>query len=275
MLQRSAVYLPGYQRPGLLFPESHREPLAELTNSYLELMLPQWQRGIVRRIEAVSPATRRFFIELPETGVFDFKPGQFVTLDLPIHEQRNRRWRSYSIASAPDGSNIIELVIVQLEGGAGTTYMFDQVSEGSELTLRGPHGVFVLPETIGEELFLICTGTGVAPFRSMLRYLAANPREHAPIHLVFGCRSRMDLLYHQELSELQSVLPGFHYHPTLSREAWEGHRGYVHPVYEALCRDRQPAQFMLCGWKAMVDEARERILAMGYDKKHVHLELYG
>jgi ferredoxin-NADP reductase len=238
-------------------------------------MLPQWQRGIVRRIEAVSPATRRFFIELPETSSFDFKPGQFVTLDLPIHEQRNRRWRSYSIASAPDGSNIIELVIVQLEGGAGTAYMFEQVSEGSELTLRGPHGVFVLPQDLGEELFLICTGTGIAPFRSMVRYLADHPREHAPIHLVFGCRGQVDLLYHQELKELQERLPGFHYHPTLSRESWDGHCGYVHSVYESLCSGRQPAQFMLCGWKAMVDEARERILNMGYDKKHVHLELYG
>lgn len=238
-------------------------------------MLPQWQTGIVRRIESVNAATRQFFIELPETKAFDFKPGQFVTLDLPIHEQRNRRWRSYSIASAPDGGNIIELVIVLLEGGAGTTYMFEQVTEGSELTLRGPHGVFVLPPAIEEELFLICTGTGVAPFRSMVRHLADHPREHAPVHLIFGCRTQADLLYHDELSALQERLPGFHYHPTLSRETWGGHCGYVHPVYEALCKDRQPAQFMLCGWKAMVDEARARILAMGYEKKHVHLELYG
>lgn len=238
-------------------------------------MLPQWQRGIVRRIESVGPATRRFFIELPEVPVFAYKPGQFVTLDLPIHEQRNRRWRSYSIASAPDGSNVIELTIVLLDGGAGTTYMFERISEGSELTLRGPHGIFVLPEPIDEELFLVCTGTGIAPFRSMVRHLADHPRPHAPIHLIFGCRGHIDLLYHQELRDLEKELPGFHYHPTLSREAWDGDCGYVHPVYERLCEARQPAQFMLCGWKAMVDEARDRILAMGYEKKRVHLELYG
>src|ERR1043165_8576273 len=122
-------------------------------------MLPEWQTGIVRRIESVNAATRRFFIELPATDNFIYKPGQFVTLDLPIHEQRNRRWRSYSIASAPDASNIIELVIVHVVDGAGSTYLFNQIEVGSTLTLRGPHGVFVLPENLSDDLFLICTGT--------------------------------------------------------------------------------------------------------------------
>jgi ferredoxin-NADP reductase len=238
-------------------------------------MVPQWQTGIVRRIESVNAATRRFFIELPEQEVFVFNAGQFVTLDLPIHEQRNRRWRSYSIASAPDDTNIIELLIVLLDGGAGTTYLFNQITEGSALTLRGPHGIFVLPERIEEDLFLICTGTGVAPFRSMLHHLHRHPADHKNIHLIFGCRTTGDLLYADELQELTTKIAGFHYHPTLSREEWSGHRGYVHAIYEALCRNRQPAQFMLCGWKAMVDEAKHRILEMGYDKKAIHLELYG
>ena len=77
-------------------------------------MLPQWQKAIVTKIEQATPNTRRYWLELPETDRFDFKPGQFVTLDLPIHEKRNKRWRSYSIASMPDGSNVIELVVVKL-----------------------------------------------------------------------------------------------------------------------------------------------------------------
>ena len=238
-------------------------------------MIPQWQTGIVERIESVNAATRRFFIRLSASASFDFKPGQFVTLDLPIHEQRNRRWRSYSIASAPDGGNLIELIIVLLERGAGTSYLFNEVRKGSELTLRGPSGLFVLPDDMSETLFLICTGTGVAPFRSMAAWLAVHPKPHAPVHLIFGGRTQGDLLYRDELEGYAAAIPHFHYHPTLSREDWPGHMGYVHPVYEALCSERQPAQFMLCGWKAMVDEAKSRILAMGYDKKRVHLELYG
>jgi len=79
-------------------------------------MLQPWRTGIITRIEQETENTRRFWVQVPELDRFDFVPGQFVTLDLPIHEKPNKRWRSYSIASWPDGSNIFELVIVLLEG---------------------------------------------------------------------------------------------------------------------------------------------------------------
>ena len=75
-------------------------------------MLEPWRTGIVLKTEDATPTTRRFWIQVPELVVFHFIPGQFVTLDLPIHEKRNKRWRSYSIASSPDGTNIFELIIV-------------------------------------------------------------------------------------------------------------------------------------------------------------------
>ena len=83
------------------------------------------------------------------------------------------------------------------------------------------------------------------------------------------------MLYYAELDQLQNELPGFKYIPTLSREEWEGHKGYVHPIYEELCAGREPASFFLCGWKNMIDEAKKRILDLGYDKKLIHQELYG
>src|SRR3954462_4337121 len=100
-----------------------------------------WRKGIVTRIENETASTRRFWIKVPDIESFDFVPGQFVTLDLPIHEKPNKRWRSYSIASWPDGTNVFELVIVLLEDVLGTPYLFNEISEGSELTLRGPQGV--------------------------------------------------------------------------------------------------------------------------------------
>jgi CDP-4-dehydro-6-deoxyglucose reductase len=240
-------------------------------------MLPQWQKGIVKRIEQATPNTRRYWIELPETTRFDFKPGQFVTLDLPVHEQRNKRWRSYSIASMPDGSNIIELVIVYVENGeGGSRYIFDEIKEGSEFTLRGPQGVFVLPENLADkDTYFICTGTGIAPFRSMLHYINYHQLPHKQIYLLFGTRKQEDLLYADEMKELERMLPAFTFRPTLSREDWEGDKGYVHALYEELCCMKQPASFYLCGWKVMIDEARERILKLGYDKKDIHLEIYG
>ncbi|MES1214361.1 MAG: FAD-binding oxidoreductase [Bacteroidota bacterium] len=240
------------------------------------MALQPWRTGKVIRIENETPTIRRFWIEVPDTSSFDFTPGQFVTLDLPIHEKVNKRWRSYSIASWPDGSNVFELVIVLLPGGAGSTYLFNEVSLGSEIQFRGPQGVFVLKESnLQNNLFFICTGTGIAPFRSMLHHIKNNNIPHHNIYLIFGSRTKADLLYYDELYQLQQELPGFNYIPTLSREDWEGRRGYVHPIYEELCSSREPASFFLCGWKNMIDEAKKRILEMGYDKKMIHLELYG
>jgi len=246
------------------------------------MALQPWRKGIVTKIVNETYNTRRFWIEIPEVESFDFVPGQFVTLDLPIHEEVNKRWRSYSIASWPDGTNIIELLIVILEGGAGTTYLFNEVKEGSELTLRGPQGVFILPQTLDKDVYLICTGTGIAPFRSMVNYIKLHNIPHQHISLIFGTRAQKDLVYYDEMKVLQQELNDFEFVPTLSRETWEGCCGYVHAAYEALVHKRlngytelPPAKFYLCGWQAMVDEAKHRILARGYNKKDIHLELYG
>lgn len=239
------------------------------------MSLQPWRRGKVINIENETIDTRRFWIEVPELEVFDFKPGQFVTLDLPIHEKPNKRWRSYSIASWPDGTNIFELLIVLNPQGLGTPYLFNEIKVGSELVFRGAQGVFTLPETLDKELFLICTGTGIAPFRSMVNYINKNNITHHAINLIYGCRKRGNLLYFEELIELQNSLKHFNYIPTLSREEWNGKKGYVHQVYEDLCKSKPDAIFYLCGWKDMIDEAKERIQKLGYDKKNIILEIYG
>lgn len=239
------------------------------------MALQPWRTGKVIRIEDETANTRRYWIQVPELPSFDFIPGQFVTFDLPIHEKPNKRWRSYSIASWPDGTNVFELIIVLDKLGAGTHYLFDQVVVGSELIFRGAQGVFTLKQPIEKDLFFICTGTGIAPFRSMVNHIKNENIPHHNITLVFGCRTKSTLLYYDEMKLLQESVPDFEYIPTLSRETWEGRSGYVHPVYEELCAERKPANFFLCGWKGMIDEAKRRITEMGYDKRDVHVEIYG
>lgn len=246
------------------------------------MALQPWHKGIVIKIENETYNTRRFFIQIPDLACFDFTAGQFVTLDLPIHENPGKRLRSYSIASWPDGTNVIELLIVLLEGGAGTTYLFNEVKEGSTLTLRGPVGVFTLPNPIDKDVFMICTGTGIAPFRSMIHALHLNHTPHKNIYLLFGTRTTADLLYYNEIKCMEKEVVNFHFIPTLSREQWSGQCGYVHQVYENFIQQHKvttgnllPAYFYLCGWKAMIDEAKQRLLALGYDKKSIHQELYG
>lgn len=238
----------------------------------------EWKKGIVTRVFDETHDTRRFWIQANETEVFDFKPGQFVTLDLPIHEQRNKRWRSYSISSAPNDSNTFELLIKKFERGAGSSYLFEEVKAGDAISFRGPQGVFTLPAAIDKDIYFICTGTGIAPFKSMIDHLHHSNISRKKIFLIFGCRHFNDTLYENDLRQLEKEMSDFHYLPVFSREeaASPLQKGYVHEVYErTVALNAGPASFYLCGWKNMIDEARQRLTNLGVDKKDIHFELYG
>ena len=237
-----------------------------------------WHDGIVRSIASPAPHIRNFQVEVPALQSFDFQAGQFITLDLPIGEKRLQRWRSYSIANPPDGSNQLELCIVNSPEGLGTTYLFEQIQAGSVLKFKGPDGGFVLPETIEKDLVFICTGTGIAPFRSMILDLIKTGKPHRNIHLIFGTREESGILYRAEFEALKAELPGFKYDVALSRQAdWAGVKGHVHQIYlEQYATPRPDLTFYLCGWSNMIDEAvANLIVKMGYDRSQVHYELYG
>ena len=237
-----------------------------------------WYNGHIKHIEPVSPTVKRFWVEMPEVKNFDFSAGQFITMDLPIGEKRLQRWRSYSIASAPDGSNVLELCIVRSSDGDGTKYLFDEIQPGATLKFKGPDGGFVLPDVVEKDLVFICTGTGVAPFRSMIRDLVNSDKPHRNIHLIFGARDEAGILCRDEFETLAQQAPWFRYDIALSRQPdWPGHKGYIHQIYlEQYGTPRPDVAFYLCGWSSMIDEAVANLmLKMGYDRSQIHYELYG
>ena len=236
----------------------------------------KWYQGEFIRIEAVTPVLRRFWLEVEGVEHFDFQPGQFITMDLPVGTKRLDRWKSYSIANAPDGKNIIELCIVNMEDGKGTDYLFNEVELGTKVKFKGPEGKFVLPQDLTKDITMICTGTGIAPFRSMIQYIHDNQRSYRSIHLIFGTRYEASILYRKELEKLAEANDNFKYTICLSREEhWDGHKGYVHDVYLSDC-DPENRIFYLCGWSQMIDEAVVNLTEKcKVDRKHIIYELYG
>ena len=237
-----------------------------------------WYEGIVKKIETEAPEVRRFWVEAPGPETFDFKAGQFITLDLPIGDKRLQRWRSYSIANAPDDSNQIELCIVRSGKGPATAYLFDEVRTGSILRFKGPDGAFFLPDTLDKDLVFICTGTGIAPFRSMIQDIYRRGKPHRNIHLIFGTRYENGILYRNELEELAREHSEFRFDVVLSRaENWPGFKGHVHQVYLNQYADIRPdVAFYLCGWSSMIDEAVANLMIkLGYERSQIHYELYG
>jgi ferredoxin-NADP reductase len=240
-------------------------------------MPPLWHTATITRIETLAPEVRSLTLEVQGMEVFDFIPGQFITLDLPISDKRLKRWRSYSIASEPKG-NVLELCIARNPTGLGSSWLFDYAKVGTELTFKGPDGAFVLPKNPEQPLVLVCTGTGIAPFRSMIRAMVAGLVPSRPVHLIFGTRYSSGLLYADEMEHFQSILPDFKYGAALSREHVEGfEHGYVHNIYAQTYTTVQPdIKFMLCGWTTMVDDAVAKLMVeMGYSREQVVFELYG
>jgi len=239
----------------------------------------KWYFGKVIQIKDASPTTKRFWVEIPNDESITFKAGQFVVMDLPIGDKRLQRWRSYSIANPPiENGKVLEFCIVRLDQGVAGTYFFKEVTVGTEIKFKAPDGNFCLPEEIDHDLVLVCTGTGVAPFRSMLWNIHINNIPHQKIHLIFGTRFKEGILYRNEFEELKKLLPDFHYDIALSQEEDENaYKGYVHQIYMNKYQNVKPdTKFYLCGWSKMVDDAvANLIVKMKLDKEQVVYELYG
>ena len=228
-----------------------------------------------------TTTTNRFYLR-PDFKP-TFKPGQFISLDLPIDEKPSKRIRHYSVANSPS-QDTYELIIVKKPGGKGTDYLWT-TSIGEEIEFTGPSGIMTLGEDTNKNYIFICTGTGISPFKCMLEHIRENNIPTGDIHLVFGTRDKESILYYDEMVQLEKDLPQFNYHIILSREDWNGKQGYVHSLYEELIQkyfsqieegsyNGLDIEFFICGWKDMVKEARAKLQNLGFDKKQIKMEIY-
>ncbi len=245
------------------------------------MALQPWRKAIVISIKELNASTKSFLIQVSELDEFDFIPGQFVTLDLPIHEKINKRLRSYSIASSPNKKNIFELCIETNHVGEGSSYLLNVVKVGTELTFRGPAGVFSFRNPLNQDVCFIAEGTGIVPFLSMIRSMVDQEISFNNLYLIHGGKNKSDLLYHDELKKFESKIERFTYIPTLTQEVWNGEPKSVHEIYEGMISNKinigdiSTLKIYLCGWKEMVDKANKRMMELGIDKKNIYLEIYG
>lgn len=148
---------------------------------------------------------------------------------------------------------------------------------GDEIIFQGPFGSFILRPPLRDTVF-IATGTGIAPFRSMLHWLLADPRRHEGRNfwMLFGVRSEQDIYYREEFEGLAAAHSNFHFLPTLSRGGpeWQGLRGYVQQHLPELVGSRVDMHAYICGLDKMVSANRELLKARGWDRKQILYEKY-
>jgi glycine betaine catabolism B len=239
----------------------------------------QWQNAVITRIETLSPRVKSFFFHLAEP--IAFRPGQHLLVRLTAPDGY-RAQRSYSIASAPGPGKVedVELTIERLDDGEVSPFMHDIAQTDDEIELGGPIGGHFnwTPEDGGPVLF-IGGGSGVVPFMSMLRHRAAIG-SRVPATLVFSARSREDLLFFDELSELAASGDGFSLMVALTREgaAHPFRAGRIDATFIAgiVSAMKMPLRHVLiCGSNPFVEAAAEGTMAAGIDAALIKTERYG
>jgi len=226
----------------------------------------------------------------PESAMFDFKPGQFAVLGLMGHESRVPEAddeeppaephklirRAYSIASSSVEKRYVEFYVTLITSGQLTPRLF-ALPYGGRLFL-GPKasGMFTLdrvPPT--KAVLLIATGTGLAPYMSMLRTMLVsdNSRPYVVLH---GARYSWDLGYRAELESLARLRPNLTYIPSITRPDEDVHfRGYAGRIQTLLDQgivetlsgvllDPTQVEVFLCGNPEMIRIVRERLALRGF-----------
>ncbi len=264
--------------------------------------------AVVTQIIQVSPSMKIFRIAPDGWELPDFVPGQFAALALPASASRvsdatpdpeefepdKMIKRVYSIASSSKSKQFIEFYISLVRSGALTPRLFNlQIGDRIELGKRMV-GMFTL-EQVPEDhnIVLVATGTGVAPYVSMLRsnILGGGKRKIAVIH---GAANSWDLGYSSELMLLENISDRFTYFPTIidvenEPAAWSGDTRFVQDMWAAGIIEKawgikpmpDNTHVFLCGNPKMVESMFE-ILAKDGFKEHkrkepgeIHVESWG
>ncbi len=230
-------------------------------------------RVVAKRDE--TPRVRSIVFECPmwEGHV----PGQHVDIRLTA-EDGYQAQRSYSIASAPSDDHLV-LTVERLQDGEVSPYLFDELLPGDQLELRGPIGrYFVWEQAMAGNLLMIAGGSGVVPFRAMLRHRAAVASD-APARLLYSARSHEDVIYRDELAVADGG-DGVQVSLTLTRQRPPDWRGYDRRIDMAILSEVawNPAETSwtyVCGPTAFVETVANCLVDLGHDPESIRTERFG
>ncbi len=224
---------------------------------------------------------------MPDSGVPEFIPGQSLALGLPNATGKIIK-RAYSIASSPQEQEGLQFYIAVVQQGELTPRFLGLQQGGRLFAHHKAVGTFTLKDlqlTQGgpPNLIFVSTGTGLAPFISMLR-TSTTWQMANQIVLLHGVRYESDLGYREELTELANLRTNFRYLPIVSRAPsdWAGAHGYVQSFIEKgiVELNKTSDHVFICGNPAMVETVKSLCLARDFSEHsrkqpgNLHLESY-
>jgi len=230
----------------------------------------------------LAPTVRHLAFEREDGTPFAFVPGQFLQIHFHYADGKPTK-RSYSVATVGDGKapvQRIEIAVSYVEGGAATE-LLSTLDEGGTIEASGPYGRFCLMDgDTNARYLLVATGTGVTPYRAMLPQIRALTQSRGcTFALVYGARNETELLYGDEFEAFAREVPGFTFHPCLSRTPRAVPRphdrhGRAQVALGELGPNAASDIAYLCGNPNMVDEAFALLKEAGLPVPHIRREKY-
>ena len=225
-------------------------------------LLPQV--GIITDIRRETPDVKTFRIVRPDgTKLFEHMPGQCAMLCVPgVGEAL------FSITSSPTNKEYQEFSIK--ECGTLTNYLHN-MSVGDEILVRGPYGNHFPVETVlkGQDLLFIAGGIGLAPLRSVINYVRDNRENYGKIDIVYGSRSKDDLVDYQEILDEWSKDCKVDLTIDREQEGWDGHVGFVPNYVKELSPDLKKTVLM-CGPPIMIKFTLAGLKELGFSETQVY-----
>ena len=218
--------------------------------------------AIIDHVRDLTPERREFTLGLIEPPELIFAPGQSLSFEVPNARGAKPVIRYYSLASPPSQRGKLVLVLSASERGGGANYLFTRQA-GEKLRFGGPDGGFYLHDDRRRNILFVATGTGIAPFRSMLYTLFERPIT-TTVTLFWGLRSERDIYYQQEFEDLAKQNSNFSFVIALSRSQrnWPGAKGRVTQLVDKIPSVENLAVY-ICGNKRMVLEVTDIVRQKG------------
>ena len=235
-----------------------------------------WQIATVSAIRDETHDVKSFTLALPDW--IAHLPGQHYDVRLTA-EDGYQAQRSYSIASAPDRRDEIELTVERIPDGEVSPFLHDAVVVGDRIEVRGPIGGYFVWEAGGGPILLIAGGSGVVPLMAMLRHRAAAGSRESAV-LLYSSRGREQVIYFDELERLATAADGPTVVHTLTRSQPPGWTGYARRIDRAMIADvvrlvGPSAQVFICGPTQLVEGAADALVGLGIAPDRIRTERFG
>ena len=233
-----------------------------------------WQLADLVDVVEETPHVKTIVLDVSDWA--GHRAGQHVDIRLTA-EDGYQAERSYSIASAPDGTRI-ELTVERLDDGEVSPYLTDEVRPGDRIELRGPiGGYFIWEPSQDGPVLLAAGGSGVVPLMAMARARAVAG-SHADMRLVLFSGSCEEIIYRAELERLSS--DGLRVVHTLTRSQPSGWIGYARRVDSAMLADVGPSpaerpSVYVCGPTPFAEAVAKALVELGHDPSRVKTERFG